>query len=72
MRNKTYMTAIELAAKLGVSKCILSNWVKMGCPYIVLNPLAKNTGRRFRFNPDEVMAWVKANLCEDGKGVSHE
>lgn len=49
----------QTAEALGVSTSTLRIWVNMGAPHMLMTPGVTGCGRRIRFNPDDVLSWLK-------------
>lgn len=54
---KPYIKPKELASYLGVSRSLISKWVRQGCPFVNIGASSDMLSPRFKI--DEVEAWLK-------------
>lgn len=62
---KPLLSAREVAPLMGVALQTLYNWMHLGKdipPHIVC-------GRRVRFHPDDIAAWLEARRCDEQVGA---
>lgn len=56
MMNKTLLTIDDIAERSSVSRTVVKQWMRAGCPVIRFNP------RLVRIPVEEFDAWLKAKI----------
>ena len=60
----------EIMGVIGIGRSMLRNLMNEGMPYVCLNPDSIGTrSRRYRFNPEAVLAWLNERSNRGQKGV---
>ena len=65
-------TLKQTAETLQISVRTLYRWMNNGAPCVVLDSKAAKHGKRYRFVPDDVIAWAKENLNNNTTGKEVE